>query len=531
MPSLASVPEHQEVTDMTGPVLRVTALLALLPAIVGGAAPQDRAPQGPTFRTDVESVDVDVVVTDSKGRFVRGLTADDFEVYEDDLRQEVSTFSLVDLPTSFTANAGVPAPVEAGANEGRRFIMILNGHGPRLAKIAWQFVDTALGPNDEMAVYYNHPVNNAFVEGQPFTASKPRLRAAIRTVEPAFRPFQPLPSSPPAGFLTGRQIEDGRARVALEKYEMLKHAMEQIASTPGRRKAVLWVGGDLPFFYSGTQGLQLALAYRDVIRAAARHHVVIYPIDPRGLTTRRGGRELMRMGALRALAEDTGVEAIVGTNDFEKGYARIVREMSTYYLLGYYPQITHRDGRFHKIRVRVKRPGLSVRARKGYYADEPLPDLPLKPRPPEAVEAAIARLSDSVSFLDAHDDESEAAPTPIPTRAPAPAASPLGQPVLLRRGPLPRDSYMPTTDPRFTRHERLRLELRTSGDAPVTAQLLDRMGRPLRVPAQVSERPDPSGGPRWIVVDVNLTPLAQADYVIEIAQGDAIRTTAFKVVP
>ena len=65
----------------------------------------------------------------------------------------------------------------------------------------------------------------------------------------------------------------------------------------------------------------------------------------------------------------------------------------------------------------------------------------------------------------------------------------------------------------------------------MTAQLLDRMGTPMRLPAQVSERPDPSGGPRWIVVDVNLTPLAQADYVVEIAQGEAVRTTAFKVVP
>ena len=514
-------------TDRTGQTLRAAALVAMLPAVLGGQTPQDQTPQGPTFRTDIQSVDVDVVVTDRKGNFVRDLTADDFEVYEDDMRQEVSTFSFVDLPTSFTAPAEALAGGETGSEEGRRFIMILNGHGPRLAKIAWLFVDRALGPNDEMAVYYNHPVNNAFVEGQSFTASKPRLRAAIRTVEPAFRPFLPRPSSPPMGFLNAQQREDERARIALEKYEVLKHAMEQIASTPGRRKAVLWLGGDLPFTYSGTRGLQLALAYRDVIRAAARHHVVIYPIDPRGLTTRRGGRELMRMGALRALAEDTGVEAIVGTNDFEKGYARIVREMSTYYLLGYYPQVTHRDGRFHSIRVRVKRPGVSIRARKGYFADEPLPESPLAPRPPEAVEAALGRLSDAVSFLDAHDAGEGSAAPPLP----APVASPLGELVLWRRGPLPRDSYTRTTDPRFTRHERLRLELRTSGDSPVTAQLLDRLGRPLPVPAQVSERPDPSGGRRWVVVDVNLTPLAQADYVVEVAQGDAVRTTAFKVVP
>jgi VWFA-related protein len=488
--------------------------------------PVPESPQDPVFRTGVESVDVDVVVTDRKGNFVRGLTADDFEVFEDRVPQDVTTFSFVDLPTSrMTGAAGDRALDEAGVAEGRRFIMVLNGHGPRLARIAWLFVDQALGANDEAAVYYQHPVSNAFVEGQSFTASKPRLRAAIRTVEPAFRPFQPR-TLPPIGFLDRRQMEDERARIALEKYEVLERAMEEIAATPGRRKAVLWFGGDLPFSYSGTQGLQLALAYRDVIRAAARHHVVIYPIDPRGLTTRRGARELMRMGALRALAEDTGVEAIVGTNDYEKGYARIVREMSTYYLLGYYPRVRHHDGRFHAIRVRVKRPDVSVRARKGYFAEEPLPNLPEAPRPPEAVEAALGVLADSVSTIDFRDDE---AIEEVPATRPEPSA--LGQATLWRRGSLPRDPYVRAVDPRFTRQQRLRLEMPTNAEQPVTARLLDRLGAPLPLPAVVSERPDPSGGFRWIVVDLTLAPLAQADYALEVTQGDAVRVTAFRVVP
>src|SRR5678816_4686940 len=84
----------------------------------------------------------------------------------------------------------------------------------------------------------------------------------------------------------------------------------------------------------------------------------------------RGTKRLDLQGALRVVAEDTGGEAIVNTNDFVKGFARIVRDNSTYYLLGYSPRTEHVDGRFHSITVRVKRSGVSVRARRGYLAPE-----------------------------------------------------------------------------------------------------------------------------------------------------------------
>jgi len=71
----------------------------------------------------------------------------------------------------------------------------------------------------------------------------------------------------------------------------------------------------------------------------------------------------------------------------------------------------------------------------------------------------------------------------------------------------------------------------TGTNAPVTARLLDRLGAALPVPLAVSERQDPASGERWVVVDLTLAPLAQADYVIEVAQGDDVRVTAFRVVP
>ncbi len=78
-------------------------------------------------------------------------------------------------------------------------------------------------------------------------------------------------------------------------------------------------------------------------------------------------RLVARLESLRALAADTDGMAIVQTNDLERGFKRIVADLSSYYLLGYY-STRKMDGRFHAIRVRVKRPGVQVRARRGYQA-------------------------------------------------------------------------------------------------------------------------------------------------------------------
>ena len=72
--------------------------------------------------------------------------------------------------------------------------------------------------------------------------------------------------------------------------------------------------------------------------------------------------------SLLAIAEDTGGKAVVNTNDFARGFREIVRDNSTYYLVGYQPDPVHRDGEFHQLTVRVTRPGLTVRTRRGYLA-------------------------------------------------------------------------------------------------------------------------------------------------------------------
>jgi VWFA-related protein len=107
----------------------------------------------------------------------------------------------------------------------------------------------------------------------------------------------------------------------------------------------------------------------------------------------------------------------------------------------------------------------------------------------------------------------------------------LGEAVLWRRGPTTGPRYLRTADPRFSRNDRIRLELATTTPGAASARLLDRLGKPLQVPLQLSERADQSGGFSWIVVDGTLAPLAAGDYAIEVTQAEARQVTAFRIVP
>ena len=128
--------------------------------------------------------------------------------------------------------------------------------------------------------------------------------------------------------------------------------------------------------------MRIVQTYQDLIDVANRSNVSIYPVDSRGLaasdTPIGSGRERSpaaeinrvrrRVEGLRTLAVDTDGIAVINTNDLDTGLKRIVADMSSYYLVGYYTKNAKLDGRFRKITVRVKRPGVNVRARRGYKA-------------------------------------------------------------------------------------------------------------------------------------------------------------------
>jgi hypothetical protein len=109
--------------------------------------------------------------------------------------------------------------------------------------------------------------------------------------------------------------------------------------------------------------------------------------------------------------------------------------------------------------------------------------------------------------------------------------SPLGEPVLWRRGPSTGPRYAMTADPRFQRSERVRFEMATTETGTATGRMLDRNGNPMQIPVQITERADPSGSFRWIVADAVLAPLAPGDYAIEVTLGSAKQTGSFRIVP
>ena len=376
---------------------RAGALIAFL-LVASPLAAQPTTPQTTTqtptatFRSGVEYVEVDVTVLDRKGRLIRDLTVDDFELLEDGVPQTLDAARLVDIPLPpkpVKRRRGEPAPVAVEADVirnpglGRIFVMLLDtSSGDPLLRtrlVARRFVEEALGPDDLMAVIH---LDSTAAAGQGFTSDKGRLLTAIDRFGTAAW----------FGAGEGPSVLEG-SRATAGAYEMIQAVAERLGAVSGRRKSILWIGGAPQFHHTDFRQVNAAFAQRDAIRAATRNNVAIYPVDPRGLTIAFGMAELERQSGFRVMAEDTGGEAIVNTNNFSGNYRRIIEQNSTYYMLGYYPREPKDDGKFHKISVKVKRPGLRVRAKKGYTARRAaLPALPEQPPTLRLSEATTAAL-------------------------------------------------------------------------------------------------------------------------------------------
>jgi VWFA-related protein len=153
--------------------------------------------------------------------------------------------------------------------------------------------------------------------------------------------------------------------------------------------------------------------FMDLLDRANRSNVSFYPIDSRGLPASDSPIEAdvppavdqrllsTRIETLRTLADATDGLAVVNNNNIEKGMQRVIDDLTSYYLLGYYSSNRKLDGRFRSIKVRVKRPGVDVRARRGYRAatdkeireGQQLMTAAQAAAPPNLVQAAISSLA------------------------------------------------------------------------------------------------------------------------------------------
>ena len=409
--------------------------LAILSCEAIGASQQPATALQPsvTFRAETNFVEVHAIVTDETGAFVRNLTRDDFEILEDGKLQTPAAFSLIDLPIDrpFTP-AGGTAPVESDVRattrtfDGRIYVFLLDDLHTAFTRTqavrdaAKRFIQQYLGANDLAAVVYTSGRQES---GQELTSSPRLLKAAIDRFQ-----GQKLPSAGAEKLAIHiRQTDTDAAladepqqthdRAAVEKAESIKdpydaerglnarrtlQAVENVANwmrdVQGRRKALLLFSEGLDYDiyqpFNLTQSASAIVAEAQQAAAAAqRANVNVYGIDPRGLSqfgelidigvrsdypqleygTFRGALHELRLSqeSLISLSEETGGLAIVNAGDVVGGLGRVVLDNSRYYLLGYYSDSTKWSRKFLKIDLRVKRPGLSVRARRGFMPPDP----------------------------------------------------------------------------------------------------------------------------------------------------------------
>ena len=373
-----------------------------------------------TVKITADLVQLDIVVTDRKGKSVRGLTREDFELYDNNKLQHISHFSLEEtrgrqLIGSSDEFASLPKAITAG--EVKRviaFVVDTLHMKPesvyRSQKMLEDFIDTKMAPGDLVLILPTAGGSGLF---QQFTSDQRVLRNAAGRLRPFIfsndtAPHRSLSTGPGAaaggmggprgrmggfpgqsrGGVFGRPdpLEEADVRNTLSTLNNLIDAMKKL---PGRKLGVFVSEGFRLFQTQTTFDLS------ETIAKATRASVVFYSIDPRGLDSlglsaadsaddigddlgsfldnrRDDFRE--SQDSLNTLALDTGGRFYRNSNDVKAGLNNLLEENSSYYLLGFQPEAGKWDGKFHKVKVAVKgRPDLVVSARKGYEARDEKP--------------------------------------------------------------------------------------------------------------------------------------------------------------
>jgi len=366
--------------------------IGILVALLSGEQ-QVQQPPPPTFKVEVNYVEIDARVTDAQGNFVRDLTQSDFQILEDGKPQTITAFTRVDLPVErhdppLFKTAPIEPDVQSNLDEftGRVWVLVLDDLQTKPTRTALvratarQFIQRYVSANDLAAVVTTGGFSNAT---QDFTNNQARLIAAVNKF---------------IGQKAPREINTDMERgfKARNTYTTLRNLADYLAPVRGRRKAVLWIGEGVDYNitndFTSKDASVIRDAMREVVERANRQNVSFYGIDARGVgagldeaieisgvpdetnddaAVRREVQ--LAQDSLRFVSEETGGFAIVEKNDMNASFERIVRDNSSYYVLGYYASNEKLDGKFHKVEVRVSRAGLRVQSRNGYNAPKGKP--------------------------------------------------------------------------------------------------------------------------------------------------------------
>jgi VWFA-related protein len=362
-------------------------------------------------------VQIDAVVTDKKGRQVTDLKADEFEILSDGKPQKITNFSYVqnvpdaDAPPAPASDdkPGLPSPPSPRLRpeQVRRTVAFVFND----LEMSWEsvyyarraikkFVDEQMQPGDFVAIL---PASGGSGALQQFTNDKRLLNAAIRNLrwQPQFgrsvRPFEAQTTDFSSAFeesdAESYYYSQRRERFSVGTLNALDAVVGALRDLPGRKSLVLLSDG-IPMPPPGEDSGRVLAGINRVIESANRASVIIYAVDSRGLQTlslfdastpgppshERMASTMLSRGrdltdsqrGMRALAEETGGVAYVNSNDIGGGVRRALDDQRGYYLVGYRPDEGTFDPatgrmRYHKLTLKVTRPGLKVRTRRGFF--------------------------------------------------------------------------------------------------------------------------------------------------------------------
>jgi Ca-activated chloride channel family protein len=308
--------------------MRVTAgvtVLALVLCGTGRTIAQSPQQQSPIFKSNTSLVALNVIVTDIKQQYAGGLRAEDFEVYEDGVRQQVEFFATAEVPLD----------------------LIL-------------LIDASSSMSDKVSIV--HDAANGFIQ-----TLRRGDRAAVVSFADGVRVLQPLTDD---HALVRQAIDQTAAKGATALHNAIYVALKEFGRRPSgssdvRRQAIAVL--------SDGEDTSSLLSFDDVLEMAKRSGVSIYTIGLKGHAAQASAeRRYFSQSdyAMKQLATETGAVPFFPQNVRELGkiYGAIATELASQYSIGYVPRNVREDGRFRRVVVRVaNRPELKSRTRTGYF--------------------------------------------------------------------------------------------------------------------------------------------------------------------
>jgi VWFA-related protein len=290
------------------------------------------------IRVDVRLVNIGFSVRDAQGKLVADLNRDDFEVSEDGIAQKISFFARSE-----------EVPLSLG------LVIDISGSQRTFIKQHHKDVRTFLS-----AVL--HPRDRAFVV---CFANHPRLvtefKSSARYLGDALEGYDGAGDKSAYPMLGPLEIRTAGTAF----YDALYYSsVQMMAQVEGGRRALI--------VFSDGEDNSSAHHMMDVIEAAQSNDVLLYCVRYTEVrNSRLTGRNKYGMGVMQRIARETGgADYDAAEKSLAEQFREIGDELRSAYSLAYHSTNPDRDGTFRKIRIQVKRPGLTVRAKTGYYARE-----------------------------------------------------------------------------------------------------------------------------------------------------------------